>query len=166
MSAWLTTAELLDRLPTIATREGLASLRRRGIGPTKKTGKGHLYAWPECGEWYIEDIRRQERDTAPPDETEARTRKLVAEAAMSEYELERLEGRMITVEDAQAEVRRSDERVRARLLAVPGKYAPQLVGLADVAGVVPVLESVVHEVMAEMAEAAQGEDEAEPPESD
>ena len=115
--------------------------------------KGRPYClWPAFPKWRDAEMLRKERQAATPgDFEEARTRKMAAEAELAELELATERGRLVTVEDCASRLVRILERVRARLVAVPGKLAPRLVGVETAMEARGVLEEAVAETLAELA---------------
>lgn len=115
--------------------------------------KGRPYCiWPDFPKWRDAELARKAAEAAAPgDFEEARTRKVSAEAELAELELARERGRMVTVDDCADRLARILERVRARLVAVPGKLAPRLVGLGTAMEARGVLEEAVGETLAELS---------------
>lgn len=60
--------------------------------------------------------------------TAARVRKMAAEARLAELALAREEGQLLTVVDFERELAKPLDRLRARLLNMPSRWAPQTVG--------------------------------------
>ncbi len=83
--------------------------------------------------WHLSDVAPLLTDAGPLDDgqsiEEARRRKMSAEARLAEMNVEKTAGRLLDRTDVDAAVMGAFARVRARLLAVPHKCAPLVVGL-------------------------------------
>lgn len=100
--------------------------------------------------WY--DGYKQEREAKRSATLEAaRTRKTEAEAELAEIELAKARGELIAVSEVEAEVGALLDGLRSRLLAVPGKYGPVMVGKRTPAEGQAALEAMVTEVMGELS---------------
>ena len=110
------------------------------------------YRWPEyLAWWHARDVAAAEERSAPADLNEARTRKTAAEAELAELALEEQRGTLIRVDDAALRVARVLERVRARLVALPGKLAPRLPQLETAAECQAIVEGGVADVLTELS---------------
>lgn len=89
-------------------------------------------------------------DTASLDIDEARRRKLAAEAAMVELDLSKRRGEVIEIEEVAGVVGDDYANVRAKLLALPTKLAPQLIGIEDPAECQALIERGVAEALEEL----------------
>jgi septal ring factor EnvC (AmiA/AmiB activator) len=135
------------------------SAQEPGVLVTRVKGKVTEYKQPDCAiNLRNREIKKQE--DKPTNETQARTRKLLAEAAQEELKLAKLRGQLITVEDYERELRRRLEPLRARLMAFPGRLAPQLVEVPTPAIAQGVIDSAVRELLKEMQQDADRADEA------
>lgn len=105
---------------------------------------------PKARAWYTakKTARELERSSTLD---EARRRKTEAEAKLAEFEVAKAEGELVTVSEAASQVEQLLDRLRARILAVPGKYAPQLLGKRTMAEAVGALETITAELMADLA---------------
>jgi len=127
-----------------------------GMPTASKAGKVS-YPFPECLRWYLEyKIRAAVSALEPEDADEAKRRLTTAQARKAELEVEQLEGRMVTVEDATREVNEMLDGLRSNLLAFPAKHAHRLVGCKTIAEVTGRLDPAIHELMTVLA----GEDES------
>lgn len=90
---------------------------------------------------------RAEAKATPTSEDDARARKLAAEAEIKEAELAKLRGQIVTVGDAAAEYERRLVPLRAAISAVPGLYAPKVVGLDTVADGMRVLRGLAADLL-------------------
>jgi terminase small subunit / prophage DNA-packing protein len=89
-------------------------------------------------------------DTASLDIEEARRRKLAAEAAMVELDLAKRRGEVIEIEEVAGVVGDDYANVRAKLLSLPTKLAPQLIGIEDPAECKALIERGVSEALEEL----------------
>lgn len=90
-------------------------------------------------------------DTRRIDLNEANRRKTAAQAALAELELAEKRGEVVRVDDAARIAGEGYTRVRARLLAMPGRLAP-LLAIADTAEECKdLVEGAVTEALAELA---------------
>lgn len=88
-------------------------------------------------------------DTSGLDLDEARRRKLAAEAAMVELDLAKRKGEVIEIDAVAGVVGDDYANVRAKLLSLPTKLAPQLIGIDDVATCKALIERGVSEALEE-----------------
>lgn len=138
-------------LSALATEFGLdrRAVARRidGINPA-----GEIQGNPA---WHLADVAPALAGiTAQGDEVsfdEARRRRAVAEAVLAEMEVERAAGRLLKREDVDAAVIGAFARVRARLLAVPGKAAPLVAG-NDAAAASEIIRRAIHDALRELSE--------------
>jgi len=89
-------------------------------------------------------------DTKALDIDEARRRKLAAEAAMSELDLSVRRGELVEIEDVSQAVGEDYANVRAKLLGLPTKAAPQAAGMTDAGEIKTLLERIVTEALEEL----------------
>ena len=97
-----------------------------------------------------EALRKQVKAT-PADFEEARARKMAAEAELAELTLARERGRLIPIETHGERLARILERVRARLVALPGSLAPRLVGIETAAEAQGLIAAGVAAVLTELS---------------
>jgi hypothetical protein len=136
---------------TIRRQAAMMATTHQSVVGWRRQGMPHT--WPDCMRWREAQLREQgRREVSPTDESEARARKLAAEAALAEIELARARGEVVPVADVERELGQVLDGLRARVLALPGKYAPRL-GL-PIAQAQARLEEIGRELMAELAETA------------
>jgi phage terminase Nu1 subunit (DNA packaging protein) len=120
--------------------------------PKKKVGGSWKYLWPDFNRWYVEErVSSAVERVKPADLEEARARKTSAEAELAELQLAKERGQLITVEDAAKGADEVFDRVRARLIAVPGKEAHRFVGLKKLPEAVKALGEVVDVALRELS---------------
>lgn len=115
--------------------------------------RGTRFPWPEVMRWREDQLRDQgRREVKPTDEGEARARKLAAEAALAELELAKARSEVVDVAEVERELGLVLDKLRARILALPGKYAPRI-GL-PIAQAQARLEDIGRELIGELADVA------------
>jgi phage terminase Nu1 subunit (DNA packaging protein) len=108
-------------------------------------------------------------DTSKLDIDEAKRRKEAADAALKELELARLRNEVVSVSLIADVIGDQFSTCRARLLALPAKAAPLVIGHEDLSQVRDILEQQVRDALAELSGYdgdAAGDDAAEDPEAD
>lgn len=124
-------------------------------GVFQKVGRGRYNA-VQCVHAYIRYWQDRALSRAPEPEAgtleDARRRKTEAEASLAEMELAREQGRMISVDDLEEMLSGPLYRLRAKLLNLPTKWAPALVGCRTIAEAQARLESSVEEAMRSLAD--------------
>lgn len=110
------------------------------------------FRWPDyLAWWHTRDVTAATERARPTFATEAKLRKLAAEAELAELELAKERGQVIPIAVHGDRLARILERVRARLIAMPGTLAPQLVGLETAREAQARVEVVIGEVLTELA---------------
>lgn len=112
-----------------------------------KQGKAALYDLESCEKWVQENFRQEETGTL----AEAKLRKLTAEAALAEIELERERGRLVEIDEVTRQVTAMLTNVRAKLLALPTKTSGLVLGLTSQVQIKEVLDDAVREALDELA---------------
>lgn len=155
-------------LPTISqwVAKGCPYVKKGAKGQPWQFDASHVWAWRE------EQVALQTvGDTSQLDIEEARRRKLAAEAALAELDVAKKKGELVEVEVVAETVGDDYANVRAKLLSLPTKAAPQLCAIDDAAEVQSFLEKLVFEALEELtadgiyASVAPSADEAEEGES-
>ena len=82
-----------------------------------------------------------------------RERKLRAEADLAEIERDKARGLLVEVAEVERQVVADYARVRARLLSVPTKLAPMMVGMKSAPQARSMIEAHIHEALAELSQA-------------
>lgn len=142
------------------TARQVANLVERGMPSVAGDGRRE-YDAPACIAWYRDAKIAEAVADAGPDTLDAqRTRKTAAEARLAELELARLEGSMLTVEDAAREVDALLDRLRSVLLSFTSRHAHLLVGKRTIPEVAAVLDPAVGDLMAALVEAGTVTEEA------
>lgn len=116
-----------------------------------KQGKAALYDLEACEQWVQENFRQEESGTL----ADAKLRKLTAEAALAEIELERERGRLVEIDEVARQVTAMLTNVRAKLLALPTKTSGLVLGLQTQREIKEVLDDAVREALDELASAEE-----------
>ena len=140
----------LAALLGLTTRQ-VNNLVEKGMPVVSENGK-RLYDAPRCIAWYREaKVAEAVRANAPADLEEAKARKMSAEAELAEMQRDLERGRLMPVVDAEKAVGEIVGMVRAKLMAMPGKIGPLMVGCRTIAESTGRLEPAVHDVLLELA---------------
>ena len=134
----------------LSTRQ-IENLEAEGL-PRRADKNRKFYPIPDAVRWYVD---RERRRAEPTDFEEARARKMAAEARLAELMLAREEGKLLAIDDVEREWRQVLERLRAKLLSVPSRYAPALVGRRSIPEAIQVLQQLVEETMLALSETGE-----------
>lgn len=107
-------------------------------------GVGCYYVWDEVYEWL------QARMSQAGDPESDRARKLRCEADLLEMEVKEARGDLLPALEVQEAWRGEVLRCRTKLLAMPNKIGPQLVG-QDLPSAVAILSREINEALTELA---------------
>lgn len=141
----LTQKEMAEVLG-LSTRQ-VANLEVLGMPTKSKAGK-KLYPSTPGMRWYI---HYKVQAAQPADFEEARARKMSAEAELAELDLAQKRGQLIPLEQHGQRLARILERVRARLVAIPGTVAPRLLSLETAVEAQAVVAGAVAEALEELS---------------
>lgn len=120
-------------------------LRRARVGTQAR------YNLAEAIAWRVE----QARGTGPDAKEAAVLRRLEADARRVELEVQQVEGQLIPLALHTSRLAGILDRLRARLSAAPGAWAPQLVGLKSVPDALKRARELVNELLAALNAAAE-----------
>lgn len=104
------------------TRPAVTQWRQAGC-PFRRARGRYEYVVSEVVDWRLARAREQQRDETAPVEALERARKLRAEADRAEFELAKVRGEHTPTALYTEELGDAFERVRTKLLAVPGEHA-------------------------------------------
>ena len=114
-------------------------------------GKKWVLSSAEVTTWREDQIAQQALgDVSTLDLDEARRRKLAAEAALTELDLSHRRGDLIEIEYIAGLVGDEYANVRAKILALPTKLAPLLIGIESMAEVTEIIERGITESLEEL----------------
>jgi phage terminase Nu1 subunit (DNA packaging protein) len=140
----------------------LRELATRGIIPRQGKGKQVRYPWPEARDAYHEHLRDQGREERTLVDLNAERAELTRVKRLdAELELARKRQELITVADATAIVGQALDMVRARLLNLPGRLGPELVGVTSIPDAVERLDRAVREILTTLQGIAEHVDDPE-----
>lgn len=139
------TAKLLDVTP-----RRVQQLASDGIIPKPEQGE---YDLAKCVISYIRYIRRLAQGSGDLSLTDERTRLAKEQADRAERENLLARGDLVPVGIVAGIFEKVFSALRAKIVSIPGKIAPQIVGLNNVAEVKGLLESVHNEALAELSTA-------------
>lgn len=148
--------------------QGCPVIERGGLSKQWKISPAAVVAWRE-------DKIAQEAvgDTSALDYDEARRREMAAKAAMLELDLAARRGQLVEVEHIADLVGEEYSNVRARILGLPTRLAPQVLGLETLPEIRELIEQGIAEVLEELTadgiyssqSATESDSEEEEPES-
>ncbi len=125
---------------------------RRGC-PGQKVGTRWSINSAEVSQW-LRDRERQDAlgETAAIDETEARRRKIAAEASLAELDLAMKQAAVVPIAMYEAQIAAMIGAARAKLLNLGAKVGPLVLGMDSPAEARAIIDGAVHEVLAELGE--------------
>lgn len=132
-------AELLG----ISSRQ-VHNLVKAGMPTHPEQGKT-WYDGPECVAWYVTQKVAQAEE--PANEEEARERLDKLRGDILEIELAKARGSVLPVEYSVGQVEEIGERLRAKLQAMPAKWAPGLLGAKTIPEMASRLENAVNDAL-------------------
>jgi phage terminase Nu1 subunit (DNA packaging protein) len=136
----------------LLTERRVQQLTREGVLPKADRGRYELAPVIQAYVKYL-------RDRALPGEAEglsedfqkARARRTAAEASMAEMRAAQARGELIPAADVHEVLTAIFGRVRSKLLALPSKLAPRLLGVTSVNDAQEQLKAGVYEALSELA---------------
>lgn len=138
------------------TARQVHNLTEKGMPRTVENGKP-LYPFPEAMKWYIAFKVSSELASAEPlDFEKAKARKMAADAELAHLELAKTRGEQIELSEVRKTWERAASRIRAQLLAAPGRYSPRVVGLDSLPAAQRALDAIVRDVLTELKDDGHG----------
>jgi len=131
------------------TPQGVAYYAAMAGCPTVQVGKVRKYPWPDFPKWYRERLQDEGK---PKSIDEAERRKATADAELAELKLATARGQTALIAEMEKAVNADYAKVRAKLVAFPGRVAPLLLGLKTAAEAKIKLTTYVNEVIEEIRE--------------
>ena len=120
-----------------------------------KAARGR-YEAQKCVLWYIRYLQRcleKRQITYGDNDMDAfRSRKMAADAELTELELARVRGDQVPVETFRETVSGIATKIRAQLLAAPGRYSARIVGVDSLPDAQRHLDAIVRDVLNELSE--------------
>lgn len=136
----------------LTTRQ-VTNLADQGM-PRRAAGHRVFFPWPEALHWYIQNVKDGAR-SGDDEKQKLTTRRLQVEVDLAELALAKEREQVVTLDYMEEQLRRPLERLRAKLLNVPGKYAPAMVGLRSTAEAQTRLEGMVAEAMGSLSDTGE-----------
>jgi phage terminase Nu1 subunit (DNA packaging protein) len=134
------------------TARQVHNLTEKGMPRRVENGRPS-YPWPDALKWYVAfKIAAEAAKTEPLDFEAARARKMAADAELAEMEVERVRGDSVSMAAHRGSVRGIVAKIRAQLLAAPGRYSPRLVGISTLPESQRQLDAIVRDVLNELSE--------------
>jgi hypothetical protein len=128
------------------TPRWLQELAARGVIPTLKVGKRTAYPYPEAVLAFWEDkMASIEKVSTTLDQ--AKLRKMEAEAELAELKASEVRKELVPMGLFLEEVDSLFDLLRGRLMAVPGHWAPEIVGIKSVKAAVTTLRPLMAELI-------------------
>ena len=146
------------------------NLRQKGLPKRVRAGKID-YPLDECVQWYLRfrEEAFKTKSTGKQRREELSNREQEIDLALKEIALERERSNVVTLDYMDQQLSGALQRLRAKILAIPGRYAPQIVGLRSLAEAQQRLETLSQEVMISLSETGEDEElyaDADPPASE
>lgn len=124
---------------------------RKPEAPTEYRGGKLFLRWPDFPQWWVASrVAGARRSITPSSLDDARTRREAAMAELAELDLAERRGELVTVADYQTELAAICTRIRSRLVALPGKWAPRLAAVSSTAEAQGQLEAGMYDVLTEL----------------
>lgn len=152
-SRLLTQKELAEFLG-LTTRQ-IRNLEKEGVIPTEALGAKKFYPWPQANLAYIAYREELRAGSHASGLEHARQRKVAAEAELAELSAAQRRGELIPLEYHERRVGHLLDRLRSQLLAVPGYWGPEMVGLKDVREAVGRVRPLAHQLLHDLTTMAE-----------
>lgn len=139
------------------TPQSLGAWAARPGAPCDLEKGKRTYRWPDFPRWREQELGRQIRaDATPEDSEEAKRRLTTAQARKAEMEVAVMEGQLVAVDDVARETGELLDGLRSNLLAFTSKHSHELVGCKTIAEVTARLDPAIHDLMAVLAGEGEG----------
>ena len=97
--------------------------------PREKRGRAFMYPVLRCKSWKAERYGQKNGNGNRASLDEVRFRRETAQAEITELELGEKRGQLVRITEVTTQFSRILERLRGKILNIPGRYAPDIVGL-------------------------------------
>jgi phage terminase Nu1 subunit (DNA packaging protein) len=122
--------------------------------PHRRASGMRKFEVAKCVQWRRSQDKRDTREGIAPDEGKQRARKLAAEAELAELKIRERKGELVSMVDAERQIERVVATIRGRILAIRGRWAPRVMGLATMAEATATLDALATDVMSALSESA------------
>jgi excisionase family DNA binding protein len=153
-------AELLD----VSSRTVRNWINQKGL-PAKQDGRGKTLDWRQTLAWYVQyrieecgnDGNQAPASDSPgfPQDQEnleqATTRKTIAEANLKELQLAEKRGQVVAVADVERNIAAVSKAIQQKILAIPSRLSPRLVGTDDRNVIFSILSSEANQICSDLA---------------
>jgi len=129
--------------------------------PRRGEGRRIRFPWPEIFIWCLKREREKAAASLRPttaQASEAERRERCAKAEIAELRAGELAGRLVPLEDYRREIARIGNLLRAAILAMPGRNALGMVGLATPAHAMAKLQEVARDLLVELQRTGKADD--------
>ncbi len=120
--------------------------------PFTKSGNATKFPLKACIAWFV-DYRASTASRSVSELDVVRHRKVTADAELAELQLAKERGQTVRVDSYRQAVREIATKIRAQLLAAPGRYSARIVGMTTLPEAQRALDAVVRDVLNELKEA-------------
>jgi phage terminase Nu1 subunit (DNA packaging protein) len=125
--------------------------RQRGM-PHRMVSNRPRFVAGKCVQWRRAEDQREQRAQTNPKEADERARKLGWDADMAELKYREKLGQLAPVADVERQTARLCSAVRARVLAVRGRWAPRAIGLENMIESSALFDKVAADILAALEE--------------
>ncbi len=106
------------------TVQSVGAWAKQSGAPVSADGKRYQVLWPAFARWRESELLKRARlDAAPGDYDRERTRKMAADASLSELQLAKERGALVTIDDYSDALGRVLDLLTARLRATPVRFS-------------------------------------------
>ena len=142
----------------LSTRQ-VNNLVGKGVITKQGSGKTSRYVWSEVFDGYLSDrlaqLRGPKSNEDVDNQAEAELRRTNADARLKELKADEMEGKLVDIAFVGTTLRNIYTNARARLVAMPSKLTPQLVGVDSPPKVKAIVEKETNQVIEELRELAE-----------
>ncbi len=122
--------------------------------PREVNGNRVIFDLPTAVQWYVR-FKEGKSQLGDQEKKNLTTRRLELEVKLAEHELAKADGSIVTLDYMEQQLGAVLQRIRAKVLNLPGKYAPALVGLRSIAESQTRLESISTEIITALSDTGE-----------
>jgi len=145
----LYSVDVISKLLNLTERR-VQQLAKEGIIPKAEKGKYNLVAVVKAYITYLQELAFG-KHTGSESESESRSRWLKAKAELSELELSKAKGELVGAVESAEWWERIVSTAKIRLLSIPTRAAPLVIGAGSLAQIQAVIQSLLYEVLNELS---------------